>query len=259
MRVGCCAYSFRDRLNSGAMTLEQFLDLAAGMGLDGVELTAYYFQQTDRDSLFHLKRECFRRGLHIAGTAVGSNFCQADAARRHEHVVMTKQWIDHSVVLGAPCIRVFAGPVPPGHTEEQAVAWAVACLQECAEYGAQRGVVVALENHGGITARAEQVLRLVREVDRPWFGINLDFGNFRADPYREFAMVAPHTVTTHAKTHWSGPSGEEPVDYARAAGDEGRGLSGLLEHRVRAARSADGGAAFAAELKAAINNSAPER
>lgn len=216
MRVGCCAYSYRDSLNSGAMTLEKFLDLAAGIGLDGVELTAYYFKETDHDTLCRIKRECFRRGLHIAGTAVGSNFCQADPAKRSEHVAMVRRWIDYSVVLGAPCIRVFAGPVPQGHTEEQAVAWAVACLQECAEYGAQRGVVVALENHGGITARAEQVLRLVKLVDRPWFGINLDFGNFRADPYREFEMVAPYTVTTHAKTHWSGPSGEEPVDYVRA-------------------------------------------
>ncbi|HOJ21994.1 MAG TPA: sugar phosphate isomerase/epimerase family protein [Armatimonadota bacterium] len=216
MRIGCCAYSYRDALTSGSMTLEQFLDAAVAMNLDGVELTTYYLKQADRDYLNRIKRECFRRGLHISGTAVGSNFCQAEPAKRREHVQMTKQWIDCSVLLGAPCIRVFAGPVPPGHTEEDAVAWAVECLQECAEHGAARGVVVALENHGGITARAEQVVRLVKLVDRPWFGINLDFGNFREDPYREFEMVAPYMVSAHAKTHWRGPSGEEPVDYLRA-------------------------------------------
>ena len=46
--------------------------------------------------------------------------------KRREHVQMTKDWIDHSVVLGAPCIRVFAGPIPEGVSEEQAFGWALA-------------------------------------------------------------------------------------------------------------------------------------
>ncbi|MDH7569916.1 MAG: sugar phosphate isomerase/epimerase family protein [Armatimonadota bacterium] len=216
MRIGCCAYSYRQFLNNGTMTLERFLDAAVAMRVDGVELTSYYFRQSDRAALNEIKRECFKRGLHISGTAVGSNFCDADAGKRAEHVAMTKQWIDNAVILGAPCIRVFAGPVPAGHTEDEAVNWAVACLRECAEYGQQQGVVVALENHGGITARAEQVLRLVQEVNHPWLGVNLDFGNFREDPYREFAAVMPHVVTTHAKTHWNGPAGPERVDFSRA-------------------------------------------
>lgn len=216
MHVGCCAYSYREFLRSGDMTLEKFLDVAAAMHLDGVELTSYYFPQTDRDYLKYLKRECFRRGLHIAGVAIGTNFCQAEEQKRQSHVEMAKEWMDHAVILGAPCLRVFAGAVPAGHTEEQAFQWAVACLQEVADYAASCGVVVALENHGGITARAEQVLRLVQAVNRPWFGVNLDFGNFHTDPYREFESVLPYVVTTHAKTHTRGPSGPERVDYRRA-------------------------------------------
>ena len=60
------------------------------------------------------------------------------------------------------------------------------------------------------------MVHLVQLVDRTWFGLNLDFGNFREDPYREFELVAPYVVTAHAKSHWRGPSGEEPVDYPRA-------------------------------------------
>jgi sugar phosphate isomerase/epimerase len=77
------------------------------------------------------------------------------------------------------------------------------------------GVVVALENHGGVTSTAGQVERFLHAIDSPWFGINLDFGNFRNDPYAEFARIAPRTVTTHAKL--TSRFGEEtrPVDYAR--------------------------------------------
>jgi len=220
MRIGCAAYSYRDFLKEGGgMTLERFIDECARMGLDGVELTSYYFAPpVTGERLREIKRHCFRRGLHILGTAVGSNFAQADETARREHVLMTREWIDHSVILGAPVIRVFAGPIPNGATEAEAVEWAVPCLREVIDYGAQRGVAVALENHGGITGTAEQVLRLVERLEpgsAGWFGLNLDFGNFHTDPYAEIEQCAPYALTTHVKRTTRGPSGPETVDYAR--------------------------------------------
>jgi sugar phosphate isomerase/epimerase len=217
MRIGCAAYSYRDFLKEGGgMTLEAFVDECARMGLDGVELTSYYFAAPVTLSRLHeLKRHCFHRGLHILGTAVGSNFAQAEEAARREQVRMTREWIDHSVTLGAPVIRVFAGPVPQGAAEEQAVEWAVPCLREVTDYGAERGVCVALENHGGITGTADQVLRLVERLQGPWFGLNLDFGNFHQDPYTEIERCAPYAVTTHVKRTMRGSQGPEPVDYTR--------------------------------------------
>jgi len=197
------------------MSLEQFVDTCVEMGLDGVELTSYYFSSTDRAALNALKRHCFLRGMHVLATAVGSNFTQADEAKRREHVRMTKDWIDHSVVLGAPCIRVFAGPIAEGVTEDQAFGWAVECIQECVVHAEPRGVAVALENHGGVTSTAAQVEKFLDRIDSPWFGVNLDFGNFRLDPYAEFARIAPRTITTHAKltSRFGDDHGE--VDYRR--------------------------------------------
>jgi len=100
-------------------------------------------------------------------------------------------------------------------SEEQAMRWAVDCLRECVAYGAERGVVIALENHGGVTARAEQVLAIAKQVRGPWFGLNLDCGNFSVDPYQEIRQVAPLAVTTHAKVTTRTPNGIEPVDYTR--------------------------------------------
>ena len=215
MRLGCAAYSYRDALTSGALSLEQFVNLCADLGLDGVELTSYYFPSLEREYLHQLKRHCFRRGMHILGTAVGSDFTQPDEAKRRAHVQMTKDWIDRSVVLGAPCIRVFAGPLPGGVAEDQAFSWALACLQECVEYGGQSGVAVALENHGGVTGAASQVLRFLDALDSPWFGLNLDFGNFQGDPYDDFALLAPKAITTHAKVTSEVEGSRREVDYTR--------------------------------------------
>jgi sugar phosphate isomerase/epimerase len=218
MRVGCAAYSYREQLKSGEMTLERFVDTCAAMGLDGVELTSYYFPSTEAAYLHALKRHCLLRGMHILGTAVGSNFTQADPGKRREHVRMTCDWIDHSVTLGAPCIRVFAGPIAEGVSEKQAFSWALECLRECVAYAGERGVVVALENHGGVTSSADQVSRFLDDIDSPWLGLNLDFGNFSLDPYAEFAQVAGRTVTTHAKLESRFGEARGEVDYRRVRG-----------------------------------------
>lgn len=215
MRVACCAYSYREELQNGSMTLEQFLETIATIGFDAAELTAYYFPTTDRPYLNHIKRRTHELGLTVSGTAVGSDFTQTDADARLAHVRMTEEWIRHSVVLGAPTLRVFAGPIRDGVSAEQAFAWCVECLKKCASVAQQEGVVLVLENHGGLTATAEGTLKLLEAVGSDWLRLNLDFGNFVGDVYRQFELCAPHASATHAKVHFNGSSGRETVDYTR--------------------------------------------
>ncbi|MBW3622381.1 MAG: sugar phosphate isomerase/epimerase [Armatimonadetes bacterium] len=212
MHIGCCAYSYRDLLKGGQMTLSDFLQRCAEMEVDGVELTAYYFTDTSKSALHDVKREAYRLGLDLCGTAVGNAFTSPDEAKRREQVQMVKTWIDHSVTLGAPGIRVFAGSIAEGTTEEEAFRWTVSCLKECAAYAGERGIMVALENHGGITGTADQTIRLVEAVGSEWLGINLDCGNYRQNPYEEIAKTVPYAVTAHVKVTTSG--GEE-IDYDR--------------------------------------------
>jgi sugar phosphate isomerase/epimerase len=111
-----------------------------------------------------------------------------------------KKWVDVAVRLGAGHIRVFGGAVPKGATEDQAADWVVEVLQRSSEYAASKGVILGLEDHGGITARAETVLKIVRKVNSPWVGVNLDTGNFNVDPYREIEMCLPYAANVQLKT-----------------------------------------------------------
>jgi len=214
MKVGSCAYSFRQYLSSGEMSLFDFLEKGVEMGLDGVELTSYYFPSTDDEFLYSLKRQAYLLGLDIAGTAVGNNFCLADEAERAKQVAMVKDWIDNSVKLGAPCMRVFAGGVPSGHTEEEARDWCIESLKECLDYAKPRGILLGLENHGGITSTADQTLSIIKAVDDEWLGVNLDTGNYRS-AYEDIEKTAPYAITCHAKTEIPGPSGKEIADFKK--------------------------------------------
>src|SRR5205807_5466189 len=80
IRLSIAAYSYRKYLDlkikpKPSMTLDDFVEAAADMGLDAVEPTAYYFSETTPEYLAHLKGLCTRLGLDVSATAVGNNFC----------------------------------------------------------------------------------------------------------------------------------------------------------------------------------------
>jgi sugar phosphate isomerase/epimerase len=62
-------------------------------------------------------------------------------------------------------------------------------------------VLLALENHGGVTAKAAGLLEIVKQVNSPAFGVNFDSGNFNstAAPYAELEMIAPYAVNAQIK------------------------------------------------------------
>src|SRR5262249_10276474 len=201
LRLSIAAYSYRKYLDlkKPSMTLDDFIDLAAGMGLDAVELTQYYFPETTPEYLAKLKGRCTRLGLDVSGTAVGNNFCTSDPAKLKEQLKLVKDWVEYSSRLGAKTIRIFAGNVDKDDTEEKdgteatGRARAVETIGEACDHAAKYGIFLALENHGGITATSEQMLAIIKAVKHDWFGVNFDTGNFHTDdPYADLEKIAPY-------------------------------------------------------------------
>jgi sugar phosphate isomerase/epimerase len=205
LRLGLAAYSFRQLLDlrqkPPAMTYDGFIDLAATLPFDAVELTEYYFAETTPQYLARLKGHCTRLGLDVSGTAIRSDFCVNDATRLKQQVDHVRRWIEHTSRLGGKTIRIFGGTVAQGDTEERARRQCIDTIQQVCEYAGQFGIFLALENHGGITGTPEQMLALVQAIKSDWFGVNLDTGNFRTrDPYADLERLAPYAVVVQIKT-----------------------------------------------------------
>jgi sugar phosphate isomerase/epimerase len=219
MKLSLAAYSMRDALSKGQMTLFDFIDMCAGLDLQGTELTSYYFpEEFDLDFLHKLKLHAFRQGVAISGTAIRNDFCQKPGSEeRKQDLEHVKKWIDYAAEMDAPHIRIFAGTLPDGVELDTALTWVAEGTQECLEYAARRGVVLGLENHGGVTARAKDHLAICDRVGvHPNFGINLDSGNYRTDCYEELAMAAPRAVNVQIKVVVSTNDGaREATDMTR--------------------------------------------
>lgn len=230
LKLSLAAYSFNRYLpkswtpESAAeakMTLDDFVKFCAEMNLDGCELTAYYFpKDVTSEYLIHVKEMTFRLGLDVSGAAIGNNFCLPEGEARNAQLKMTRDWIDRAAMLGAPVIRIFAGSVPKGDSEAAAVDRCIAGIDESVAYAATKGVVLALENHGGITATVNQLLGLVHRVKpSPWFGVNFDSGNFNsADPYADLEKIAPYAMNAQIKVEMTVAGKKQPADLGRVIG-----------------------------------------
>ncbi|HEY5312050.1 MAG TPA: sugar phosphate isomerase/epimerase family protein, partial [Pirellulales bacterium] len=202
-KFSLAAYSYRNLLagKTAQLKLEDFVLDCAAMGLEGTELTSYYFPpEVTPDQLRAIKRLAFSQGLDISGTAVGNEFSLPPGEKRDAQIAHVKHWVDNAAVLGAPVIRIFSGRVQKGQTEAQAQRLAIEGIEECCQYAGQHGVFLALENHGGLTTTIDGILQLVQAVQSPWFGVNLDSGNFQSSkPYDDLARLAPYAVNVQIK------------------------------------------------------------
>ena len=221
IRAGIAAYSYRDRLTGKAkpqMTMHDFVSQAALDGWDGLEQTTYDIQTPVTAAyLADLKRTCFIHGLTVSASSVGNVFTHPAGEARDREIEKVRTWLGHAQALGAPVLRVFAGTPQPNQPPEEAERCCIECLEACCDRAAETGVMLGLENHGGIVAESSGIIRIIRAVKSDWCGINLDTGNFRTDdPYADMAACAPYAVTTHLKTEVHPRNGpKHPADVRR--------------------------------------------
>ena len=251
-KLSLAAYSFNGQLprgdKQGTMTLENVVDYAASLDLPGVELTGYYFPQSVQNVdlndpgqrvrgggesvmpnpavmkadayIRELAHRCFANGLTVSGTAIGNDFALPPGDAREKQIMHCMHWIDVASVLGAPVIRIFAGKVPKGGDEDEAIARCAEGINECLPYAASQGVHLALENHGGITATPAQMMKIIERVDdSPYFGVNFDSGNFQTDtPYEDLAAIAPYAINAQVKPYIRPNGKKQEPDLERIVG-----------------------------------------
>lgn len=196
MKLGCSSWSYHSSFRRGRMDLLEWVRCCAEeLELDGVELVDLHFPTTDPVYLRDLKKLCTDLQLTISGVAVSNDFGPDE--RRAGETTRVQQWCDIAAYLGAPVVRVFAGWMPPGRTQQETgviagvlrrifgrpqtnqrrlwsdVTWA---LRQCADYAAERGVVLALQNNrvDGLVGTPMQLAQCVHDVGSPWLRVCLD-------------------------------------------------------------------------------------
>ncbi len=201
--VGCCAMSYSKYLRGRQMTMEDFIRKGVELRLDGVDMTVYFLKSTDPAYLASLRHLAFKNGISFSGAGCGSSMVQADKAKRAQVLEDIKKWIAVTDELGASHLRVFGGKLPPGATVDQGIDWCVEIMKAASDDAGKRGITLGLEDHSGITQRADTILEIIHKVDSPYAGINLDITHFVPTPsqdgYAQVEACIPYATHTHIR------------------------------------------------------------
>jgi len=236
VKLAVSTYSYW-HFRTAKFPIEKVIEDAARIGFDGVEILHRGMADETPAYMNKLKQLAFRNGLSLPMLSIHQDFVFPEAAERQKHIAHTKHCIDLASAMSIPCVRLNSGrwktiksfddlmkvkgnePVVEGFTNDDAVKWCVASIQECLPHAEKAGVMLALENHWGLTTSPDTLLRIWREVKSPWLGINLDTGNFAEDPYAGLEKLAPHANIVQAKTYYGGGEWYTlDLDYKRIAG-----------------------------------------
>jgi sugar phosphate isomerase/epimerase len=236
IRLAVSTYSYW-HFRTPKYPVEQVIEDAARLGFEGVEIL--HRQMTDESPAYvnKLKQTAFRLGLSLPMLSIHQDFISPKPEERQEAVDHTIKCIDLASRLGVPSIRLNSGrwntiasfddlmkvkgnePPIEGFTDEDAFRWCEEGIKACLPAAERAGVLLALENHWGLTTKTENLLRIHRAVASPWLGINLDTGNYPGDPYPEIEKLAPVATIVQAKTYYGGGEWYTlDLDYKRIAG-----------------------------------------
>lgn len=226
---------------SRSLTLFQWIEMAAGLGVDGLELYPGFFTSFERSYLTEIRTALQKHSLAMPMLCASPDFTQPDQTARKTEIEKSKRMIElvdfFSAAEPRTC-RVLSGQRRPDISEEQGIEMVVECIQQLLPHAQEHGVVLAIENHYKdnywIYPEFAQHLpifsRIVHAIDSPWFGVNYDPSNAilaGEDPLLVLDAVKERVVSMHASDRRLQP-GYTIADLQAA--EEGPGYASILCH-----------------------------
>ena len=226
------------------MTVFEWIDLAATLGVDGLEFYSGFLE--DDDSFLDTVKDALERhNLAMPMLCCSPDFTQRDPLLLEKEIEREKRMIEVTAFLGGQFCRVLSGQRRPGLTREHGVAQVVRVITELLPFAEKHGVVLTMENHykdnywqyPEFAQKVDIFVEIVEQINSPWFGVNYDPSNTilaGEDPLVLLERVKHRVVTMHASDRYlkSGTiedlrSEEDSIGYASrlAHGVIGRGMN----------------------------------
>ncbi len=147
MKLSCIPVSFFDAIRGGQMSMTEWMDFAAGLGLDGVECAPPLILPLGPVTPAEYRRLAGERGLAISNYTAYSDFAHRDPEVRKRELTVALNNVAIATELGAPSVRALTGQQWPGVDPAQGVAWVVDGIRRVAEAAHRVGIRVNVENH----------------------------------------------------------------------------------------------------------------
>lgn len=195
------------------MTLFEWIEIAASLGVDGVEMYPGFFESFEPEYLERVNEHLNKFNLVAPMMCASPDFTIPDPEARNAEIEREKQIIDITAKLGGNFCRVLSGQRRQEVSRADGVRWTVECITSLFDYAASKNVVLTMENHykdgywlyPEFAQHLDVFLEIINQIDSPWFGVNYDPSNAIVageDPLVVLDAVKNRVVSMHASDRY---------------------------------------------------------
>ena len=159
-----------------------------------------------REAAQRVRKEVEAHGLQVSAFGAGNDFVQLEESAVQYEVERMRKICELTRVLGDEAVVRTEGGAPKDEVP-QAKWWDAMsdCFSRCTPFLDELQVGLAVDNHGYITNEGDPFIAMLKKIDHPFVGANLDTMNFRwwgnsvEDCNRFYEELAPHALHVHMK------------------------------------------------------------
>ncbi len=214
-RISAFPKCYLDDLVAGRMSLFDWIDMSESLGAEGLEMYDAWLP-SEPAGLDRVARAIEATGQECPMMCFSPDFTHPDPVYRREQLERQKQAIDMTVALGGTFCRVLSGQRRPDVSRADGIRWVVESINAALEYAAERGVILAMENHfkdgawnyPEFAQRSDCFFEVIGQIDSPLFGVQYDPSNTVVageDPVWFLEQVKDRVVTMHASDRYLSP------------------------------------------------------
>jgi sugar phosphate isomerase/epimerase len=209
MRLSCLPVSFFPDILSGRMSVRDWAQLGAEVGLDGIDLSILFVKNRDGESVDRMRQEIDEAGTRVAMVTTYPDFTHPDAAKRARELEIECENVRIAERLGAELVRVTAGQAHPDTSRQAGIRWSVDAMARLVDTTSDLEVTLAYENHGkpgawrytDFSQPPDIFLEIAEATASIGMKINFDTANataFADDPLALLDRVVERVVSVHA-------------------------------------------------------------
>ena len=198
---------------TGDMQIQEWIDLAKGLGVNGLEWYSGFLEMKDEENWHSLRRAVEEAGMCVPMLCCSPDFTHPNEDFRKSEIEKEMNWMRMANAMGASYCRVLSGQSRPEIEVDEGIGYTVDCIRACLPLAEQLGVTLVIENHykddfwsyPEFAQRMDIFCEIVARIEHPRFGVNYDPSNtFLAgeEPLELLERVAGRVVTMHASDRY---------------------------------------------------------
>jgi len=231
LQISLAQWSLHRSFNDGILDPVDFASIAREKyKIDAVEFVNGFYHDKATDEMFWNKMKARSEDAGVKNLVLmvddEGDLGSASEKKRLESVENHYKWVHAAKLMGCHTMRVNAF----GDADREIFRMAIMdAMSRLADYAAESGINIVIENHGLFSSDAALIAEIIKEVNRPNFGSFPDFGNWCLsakwgttqgdcdkvyDRYQGVAELLPYAKAVSAKSYNFNEEGEDTkIDY----------------------------------------------